>query len=350
MTGCGRVAFDPLDGPTNVKSSCNQPVRLLPGRTNFPRLAGLATPQRIGAAWIANDGTISSGGATVGADGELGEALSDTLMAGPDPYTAVSVASNGTTAIGAGAVNGATVVRMYDAATLQSVAPDLTVPAAIDGAHAVTAIAGPLGAKYAMYAVDGTDNTSVYGIDAGNQLAGGVGEGFQDSYLGLATLNGRIIAVSVSTDSATCEIISIATDFQSSGLLVTFGGSGCRQPVMAQAPGRTDFLLLDYDIDMDTTLQRIATDSGGVISMGPDSNFGGGSEPRVVATSTGYWVAVHFSGQIRAKHLNLAGVSDFEIGIATVPDDTSHDVVIHDGEAYAVWLADGLFIEHLCVR
>ena len=352
--GCGRIGFDSLadgDGDGSVSAaSCNRPLKVVQASAQFPRLAGLSTPTRIGAAWIADDGTIASGGATIAPDDRLTDPISGTLLAGPAPYTAVSVASNGTTAIGAGAVNGTTIISMSDATTLQPVASDLTLLAAIGGAHAATAITATTGTRYALYVVDSTDNTGLAGIDGSNQLSGGVGEGFQDSYLGIAALNGRLLAVSVSTDSATCELISVAADFQSSGLLVTFGGAGCRQPIMAQAPGRTDFLLINFDIAMDTSFQRIAMDNAGVITMGPDTEIGGGNEPRIVATTSGYWVLVHFSGHIRAKHLTFAGVVDRDLDVATVADDSTHDVVIHNGEPYAVWLADGLFFEHLCVN
>ncbi|HUS29780.1 MAG TPA: hypothetical protein VMZ53_14850 [Kofleriaceae bacterium] len=356
VTGCGRIGFDtPGDGNNDSQASlaltCNKPVRLVqPAELVYPRLAGIATQQRIGAAWIEKSDAIVSGGAAFETDELLANPGTTVFTPGSVGYTAVSLASNGPTFIGAGAINDATVFRLYDSASLQPIAPDLTDSTVIQNPHAITSVDAASGKSYAFVGSDPAGNVNLYGISATNQISGGVVIGFQDSYIGITTMGARFTIAIVSTDSGQCELASVAVDFGDTGPLIPFGGAECVQPTMAYAPGRSDFLLLTYDTALDTILQRITTISGSTLTPGAPTDFGGGTQPRAVATPSGYWATYHVASTVRAKHLSFAGVEDFDVFLGAAPDDTSHDLVTRKGEAYALWMSDALYVAHLCAN
>lgn len=345
VAGCGRIGFDGIgeNGPQGL--ACNRPVRVTTGETGA-YVAGIATQDRIGVAWLDDDGIASLTTAAFETDTVLSSPETFELLPGSG-YTAVSLATNGSTIIAAGASNGATTLLQYDALTFQSVGNPLSSPVQINGAHAIVAT-GQSQTLYAFAGVDPAGDTRLAGVDAANQETTGTFSGFQDSHLGASLIGGRIALLEVSDDSAQCEALSIAVDFQDTGPVAAFGGPSCAQPMMVQAAGRSDFLLIHFDTTTQYVVQQISSVAGDTFTLGTETDLEAGSEPRATAATDGYWLAYHYSRHIKAQHLTFAGEPGAQLEVASRDDDTSYDVVTRNGESYVVWLANGLFVERLC--
>jgi hypothetical protein len=62
----------------------------------------------------------------------------------------------------------------------------------------------------------------------------------------------------------------------------------------------------------------------------------------------GYWVTYETGGQLEAVHIDITGAKGTLVPLGPLATATAHDVVVKDGEAYAIWLQDGLELAHLC--
>jgi hypothetical protein len=93
----------------------------------------------------------------------------------------------------------------------------------------------------------------------------------------------------------------------------------------------------------------IATRSGTTYTIPGESRLQSpANEPRIVGVADGYWVTYETGGQLEAVHVDITGAKGTLVPLGPLATATAHDVVVKDGEAYAIWLQDGLELAHLC--
>jgi hypothetical protein len=119
--------------------------------------------------------------------------------------------------------------------------------------------------------------------------------------------------------------------------------------MLGYSPGRSDALLVRHDLVDGDINHVIATRSGMNYTIPGESRLRNpANEGRPVGVADGYWVSYETSGTLEAVHLDLAATKGTPVALGPLGEPTAQGTVVKDGEAYAIWLQDGLELAHLC--
>jgi hypothetical protein len=119
--------------------------------------------------------------------------------------------------------------------------------------------------------------------------------------------------------------------------------------MLGYSPGRTDALLVRHDVTDNDLNHVIATRSGATYTIPGEGRLQSpANEPRIAGVAAGYWVTYETNGQLEAVHVDTTGAKGTLVALGPLAAATAQDVVLKDGEAYAIWVQDGLELAHLC--
>jgi hypothetical protein len=348
-----RLHFEdvPADAPADAPAlelTCNTPVQIAEGTASSPRLSAAATRTRIIASWIADDGSIASGAALVLSPTQV-YGFTNAPTAG-GPYTAVSLAATPDVLLAAFVGSGTGGVRLFDDATGATIGGPTVTPIEILGPRG----AAPTGnAGDPLFAIVGnstaTTRSEIAGVNGDGSVATSVDSGNINALSTIVNVGNRLAVVDI-PPASNCEAKTADLAVTSRTTTVGWGTNGqCSQGTLVYSPGRADALLVRHDAVDNDLNHAIATRSGMNYAIGPEMRLRTpASEPRGVGVADGYWVAYETAGTLEAAHVDFAGTVGTVVPLGPVATATGHDVVIENGEPYAVWLANGLELAHLC--
>jgi hypothetical protein len=204
-----------------------------------------------------------------------------------------------------------------------------------------------------VFAITGNDTAAnravIAGVDLSPTLSTNVDSGNVNSFSSIRLVGDRLAIVDVPPVDD-CELKSADLAVTSRTATVGWGTNGqCTQGALAYAPGRSDALVVRHDsVDGDLN-HAIATRSGLTYTMSVEHRLRNpGNGPRPVGVADGYWISYETDGTLEAAHVDFAAVVGTVVPLGPLGALTAHDTVVKDGQAYTLWLADGLEIARLC--
>jgi hypothetical protein len=161
---------------------------------------------------------------------------------------------------------------------------------------------------------------------------------------------GDALAIVNDAPAAKCTIETVDLAVTGHGSELGWGTAGdCSQPMLGYSPGRTDALLVRHDVSDNDLNHVIAARSGASYTVPGESRLQSPAyEPRIAGVAAGYWVTYETNGQLEAVHVDVTGAKGTRVALGPLTSATAQDVVVEDGEAYAIWVQDGLELAHLC--
>jgi hypothetical protein len=358
VLGACRLRFDetPRDAPSDgvpdgpLHLTCNVGTQIGIAEPASNKLAATGTITGIFASWIQGSGQL------VGLRAELlpadviiprGRRESPTAV-----WDRIACASDGNVSLGVAQESGSTMsfVQPYDEQTLAPLTNGSLVDNILAGAHGVVAT----GVSPNRYLVAGRSpvgpGIGVLGIAADGTVSGGpaIVAGFQDG-VSIVAVASRFAVVMA--NGGTCSIRSFDAALQTLGLAATWGTAAqCNEPLAVYSPGRTDVLFVRHDTVDDDLNHVIGQISGTTFSIPGEGRLATtANTPQGIGVANEYWVTYQRLGMLEAVRVTFAGVADPAKVLGPLADPTGHDVVVQNGEPYAVWVDSGAVqVAHLC--
>ena len=338
----------PRDAPA-LDLACNTPVRL--GDGTGGELAATATATRVLASWLDAAGMFHAGGARLVAESATPFVVEvDPLGAGAFVHVGVAADASRDQILGVATdATGASVLSIGDDATLTYGAA-FSSTIALTGAHGVAAT----GVDTPAWVIGGNDSATSRELAAGVSHAGMIGPTLDSGSFSARTTFvpfGARIAMIDNVVGNSCDIKTVNPAITANTNSTTWGTAGqCTQPIAAFSPGRTDALLVRHDT-LDNDLNHVigTINPNGTLTVPGEGKIGSlANEARGVGVSDGYWVLFETSGMLDAVHVDFAATKGTPVVLGPVPSATGHDLVLFDGEPYAIWLGDGLELARIC--
>jgi hypothetical protein len=351
VAGCGRLHFDGPDAPdapadaAPLALACNTPVHLVDAPA-AAQLGAVVTSSSVIAGWIDGTGLFGIGIIEIPApDQALAHLATDPLDTG---YTVAATAASGDRVVSAYTQNGTSHIEVLDGGLheLGSSPTSLTVL----GPHAVAMTGAATGVIAAVAGNDAmTNRAAIIPVNADGTLGTPIDDGVVHTHSSLVNI-GDALAVVNDAPATKCTVQTIDLAVTAHGAQTGWGTSGdCSQPMLGLSPGRTDALLVRHDISDNDLNHVIATRSGATYTIPGESRLQSpANEPRIAGVAAGYWVTYETSGQLEAVLVDFTGVKGTPVALGPLSAATAQDVVVEDGEAYAIWVQDGLELAHLC--
>ena len=350
LAGCrfhfgDRPADAALDAPP-LAVACNTPVKLgdaPPGG----KLTAAATTASIVAGWIEPDGHLATGAADFIAPLQAyGRVAADPADVN---YTVVAATASGDTIISAYTHDGASYVELLDP-QLRTLAGPTASPVGVLGARGIAATLQAAGPIAAVAGNDATTNRAeILPVNRDGTIGTPVDSGNVNTLSTITNVGTRLAIVDIPPTN-TCEIKTADLAVASRTTTVSWGTAGqCTEGTVAYSPGRSDALLVRHDLTDADLNHVIATASGQNYTIPGEMRLRNpGNEPRPVGVADGYWVSYETGGTLEAAHVDFAGVVATPVVLGPLADATAHGTVVFGGEAYAIWVQDGLELAHLC--
>lgn len=354
VAGCGRLHFQevadatpdtPADAPP-LALACNTPVQVA-AAAPAAQLGAFVTGSSIVARWIGAGGQLSIGRIRLfDAEHVQAQVTADPAATG---YTAAASAAGADVVVSAYTQGGTSYVEVLDGA-LHTLAGPTATPIGVLGAHAVAmtgAATGPVAAVAGNDAM--TSRAEVVPVNADGTLGTPVDAGPVRTAMSLVPI-GDVLAIVNQATANNCNIQTLDLAVTAHGAASGWGTNGqCQQPMLGYSPGRADALLVRHDMTDGDLNHVIATRAGATFSTPVESRLRNpANEPRIAGVADGYWVTYETAGQLEAVHVDVTGTTGTPVALGPLSEITAHDVVVAGGEAYAIWLQDGLELAHLC--
>jgi hypothetical protein len=328
-----------------LQYTCNTPVRLADAPPTAQAVADVAGTTII-AGWIDVDGGLGIAVVTiVPPDRVVAQVEIDPLDTG---YTAASTAAGSNLLVSAFTENGTSHVEVLDT-TLHEIGSSVTSVGVL-GPHAVAMTGASTGVVAAVAGNDANTNRAVIvPVNADGTLGTPVDDGAVHARSSLVNVGDALAIVNEAT-STNCSVQTIDLGITAPGAATLWGAAGdCSQPLLGYSPGRSDALLVRHDVTDGDLNHVIATRAGATYTIPGESRLKNpANEPRITGVADGYWVTYETGGQLEAVHVDVGGVKGTVVPLGPLAVTTSHDVVTLNGEAYAIWVQDGLELAHLC--
>jgi hypothetical protein len=353
VTACGRLHFAevPADAPdapvdaTRFALACNTPVMLVPAPAGA-QLGAYATATSLVAEWIDDGGLLGLAFVDVlAADQVTARLATDPLDTG---YKAAAAAADGDLVVAAYTQNGTSHIEVLDSSLHEIGASTTTL--GVLGPHAVAMTGATTGVIAAVAGNDAmTNRAQIVPVHADGTLGTPVDDGALRTRSSLVHV-GSVLAIVNEIPTSRCAVQTIDLAVTAHGMQTGWGTDGdCSQPILGYSPGRSDALLVRHDVSDGDLNHVIATRAGATYTVPGESRLRNpANEPRIAGVADGYWVTYETGGALEAVFVDVTGAKGTLVPLGPLAVATSHDVVVKDGEAYALWLQDGLELAHLC--
>jgi hypothetical protein len=310
------------------------------------QVGAAVTSSSVIAGWIDETGLLGIGIVEIPApDRASAHLATDPLDTG---VTIAATAASGDLVVSAYTQNGTGHIEVLDASLHEIGASPTTL--AVLGPHAVAMTGATTGVIAAVTGNDMmTNRAQIIPVLADGTLGTPVDDGTAHTHSSLVNV-GDALAIVNDAPATKCIVTTIGLGVTAHGTETGWGTSGdCSQPMLGYSPGRLDALLVRHDISDNDLNHVIATRSGTTYTIPGESRLQSpANEPRIVGVADGYWVTYETGGQLEAVHVDITGAKGTLVPLGPLTTATAHDVIVKDGEAYAIWLQDGLELAHLC--
>jgi hypothetical protein len=349
VAGCGRLHFDAAaDAPVDAAPlalACNTPVHLVDAPV-AAQLGAVVTSASVIAGWIDDTGLLGIGIVEILApDQALAQLATDPLDTG---YTVAATAASGDRVVAAYTQNGTNHIEVLDA-SLHEIGSSTTTLAVL-GSHAVAMTGATTGVIAAVTGNDTmTNRAAIVPVNADGMLGTPVDDGAIHTRSSLVNI-GDALAIVNAGAATKCGVETIGFAITAHGAQTGWGTAGdCSQPLLGYSPGRLDALLVRHDVSDNDLNHVIATRAGATYTIPGESRLQSpANEPRIAGVADGYWVTYETNGQLAAVHVDVTGAKGTLVPLGPLSAATAQDVVVTNGEAYAIWVQDGLELAHLC--
>jgi hypothetical protein len=186
-------------------------------------------------------------------------------------------------------------------------------------------------------------------VNANGTLGTPVDDGAGHTRSSLVNVGNALALVNWATaNNCSVDIVDLAVTAHAGA--TGWGTNGlCMQPTLGYSPGRSDALLVRHDMTDNDLNHVIATRAGSAYTVPGESRLQSpANEARIAGVSDGYWAAYETAGQLEAVHVDFAGAKGTLVPLGPLTMAAAHDVFVKGGEAYAIWVQDGLELAHLC--